>query len=262
MSRIISFGTNGGGAGAGDGHTHLNKEILDRISIDNFGQLYYNSGYNLSDLKSGSILCLLGSTSDASGNNNNAVNTGTNYPTQVTGLDNQPALNFIFGNSQLRCPNLQASLANSQGTTVYAVFQPLNNEFCLCEHTAGNQFDNWWRWASNGRSYMGIFRSTRLESLFSVTVGMWQCWSIHSRNSDYEVIINKASQGVQVSGVNSVSGGFWQGNDFYISPNWRYMLGNLALLIVVPYWVDKASLFHQAKMAAIKGRFPSLPFVA
>ena len=247
--------------GAGSGHTHTNKTILDSIAVDAFGQLYYNTGYSMTDLKSQSVLCLLGSTTDASGYGNNAVNSGSAYPTQVTGLDGQPALNFASTNSQLRCQNLQSSLTGSTGATIYTVFRPQNSEFSLCEHTATNQFDSWWRWSGSSRGYIGLFRNIRVDHYpFSVSVGNWQCWSIHSRASDYEVIINKASQGVQVAGINGVSGTYWQGNDFFVSPNWRSFLGDLALLIVIPYWVDKAGTFHQAKMAAIKGRFLSLPF--
>lgn len=249
----------GAGGGGGSGHTHSNLSILNSIAVDSFGQLYYNSGYSLTDLKTDSILCLRGSTSDSSGYGNNAVNTGAGYPIQIVGLDNQPVLNFSSTNSQLRCQNLQSNLAGSSGATIYAVFQPQTNSFTICEHTATNQYDSWWRYV-DGNGYVGTFRNSRID-LYPLNVGLsWQCWSMHSRNTDYEVIINKQSQGVKVSGSSGVVGNYWQGNDFLISPNWRSFLGSLALLLVIPYWVDKAGIFHQKKMEAIKGLFPSLPF--
>lgn len=251
---FLNFGVTGGSGGSG--HSHPNLNVLNGIALDNYGQLYYNTGYSLSDLKTQSILCLLGSTADSSGYGNNAINSGPNYPTQVAGLDNQTVLNFANSNSQLRCSNLQANLVGSSGATIYTVFQPISSGYCICEHTATNQFDGWWQWNGDGQGYMAIFRNSRLIQAPSGTG--WQCWSIHSRSADYEVLINKVSKGVQ--GVNGVSGTYWQGNDFLISPNWRPFLGSLALLIVIPFWVDKASVFHAAKMAAIKGRFPSLPF--
>lgn len=255
MTSIIG----GSNPSSGSNHTHNNKTLLDAIAVDSFGQLYYNSGYSLNDLKTQSILCLLGSTTDTSGYGNNAANTGANYPTQIVGLDNQLVLNFANHNSQLRCPNLQTNLAGSTGATIYAVFQPTANQAgSLCEHTANNQFGGWWKYDNNG--YCAIFRNNRIEQYPANVGAVWQCWSIHSRSADYEILINKASKGVQVPGVNGVSGTYWQGNDFYISPNWNSFFGNLALLIVIPFWVDKASAFHTAKMAAIKGRFPSLPF--
>lgn len=69
----------------------------------------------------------------------------------------------------------------------------------------------------------------------------------------YEFILNGQTKGVV--------GGNWSGGDrFYICPVGRGCTCNLLLLLVVPFWVDKNSLFHKQKLTAIKGRFPSLPF--
>lgn len=239
--------------GSTNSHTHLNLELLQKIKVDSFGQLYYESGFNPDALKAGTILALLGSLNDESGYQNVVTPTpGQQNPVQVLGLDGRSALSLVTNQTELSVPNISTILAGSTGATLYCVYYnsiPGSVQSLI----ATSNVDNWWRW-SDGNGYISVFRNTRLE-VYPPNMPLTGNFlvSIHSRSSDYELFVNNSTKGV-------VGGNWFGGDRFLICPLGKYCTCNLLLLLVVPFWVDKNSLFHQQKLTAIKGRFPSLPF--
>jgi hypothetical protein len=241
-------------SGSTNNHQHSNFPLLEKIKVDSFGQLYYESNFDPDALKAGTILALLGSLNDESGYSNVVTPlAGQSNPTQILGLDNRPALALINHQTQLSVSNIPSLLAGSAGATLYIVYSVsvLNG----CENLiATNAADNWWRWGQDGNGYISVFRSTRLEMYPPNMPASGNFFvSIHSRSSDYELILNGETKGV-------VGGNWFGGDRFQICPPGKGCTCNLSLLLVVPFWVDKNSLFHKQKLTAIKGRFPSLPF--
>lgn len=239
--------------GSASSHQHLNLEVLQRIKVDSFGQLYYESNFDPDALKAGTILALIGSLNDESGYSNVITPTsGQSNPVQVPGLDGRPTLSLVTNSTELSISNIPLLLANSTGATLYAVYSNTNsNGVQELLRTANN--DPWWRY-SDSNGYFGVFRNTRAESYPQAMplTGNFLV-SIHSRNGDYEIFINHQTRGV-------IGGSWFKGDRFIICPSGKWCTCNLSLLLIVPFWVDKNSLFHQQKVTAIKGRFPSLPF--
>jgi len=231
-----------------------NADVLSKIRVDSFGQLYYESGFDPNALKAGTILALLGSLNDESGYQNVVTPTpGQQNPLQVLGLDGRPGLSLITNQTELSVPNIPSLLASSTGASLYAVYSNTNSNGVQSLINTNNA-ENWWRFYGNGDGYLSVFRNVRLENYPSgmPLTGNFLA-TIHSRNSDYEFILNNQTKGV-------VGGNWFTGDRFFICPQGRWCTCILLLLLVVPFWVDKNSLFHQQKIAAIKGRFPSLPF--
>lgn len=238
--------------GGESNHSHSNLPVLEKVRVDSFNRLYSDSNYNPDHLTEGTVLALLGSLSDSSGYSNLVTPTpGQQNPVQVIGLDNNPSLALQSNLTELSIPTLPSKLIEN-GATLYLVYSNFNSPVEGLINTSGA--DNWWRFSLNGHGYFGIFRNQRTEQYpqnMPVTGNYFV--SIHSRASDYEVFVNNQSKGV-------VAGSYWGGDRFIICPQGRACNCSLALLLVVPFWVDKTSFFHQRKVEAIKGKFPSLPF--
>lgn len=234
-------------------HTHSNLDTLEKIKIDSFGQLYYENDFNPDALKAETILALLGSLNDESGYSNIVTPTPNQQnPVQVLGLDARPALSLVTNSTELSIANVPTLLAASTGATLYAVYSNSNSNG-VQDLVRTNGGDPWWRF-TNGDGYFGVFRNSRAENYpLGMPLSGNFLVSIHSRSSDYEIFINGQSRGV-------IGGSWFQGDRFIVCPQGRWCTCNFSLLLVVPFWVDKNSLFHQQKLAAIKGRFPSLPF--
>lgn len=248
MINLLGSGASGGGSS----HSHSNLPLLEKIKVDSYGNLYYDNGYNPDHLKEGSVLALLGGLNDESGYSNLISPTsGQQNPVQAVGLDGNPILALQSNTTELSVPTLPSKLIEN-GATLYLVYSNFGSAIEGLINTSNA--DNWWRFSLNGHGYFGIFRNVRTEQYpQNMPITGNYLVSIHSRDSDYEVFINNQTKGV-------VSGSYWAGDRFIICPQGRICNCSLALLLVVPFWVDKLSFFHQRKLQAIKGRFPSLPF--
>jgi hypothetical protein len=238
----------GGSSSSSSNHQHSNLPLLEKIKVDSFGQLYYESGFNPDYLKSGTILALLGSLNDESGYGNIVI-PSYNNPIQILGLDGKPALG-LTNSTELSVPSIPSLLGGATGATLYAVYSYSTN---VAELIRTAQNSGWWNYSGTG--YFSVFRNQRLEGYPAPIPSSGNFLiSVHSRSVDYEIFINNLTKGVV--------GGNWYGGDrFIIGPAGSPCVCNLSLLLVIPFWVDKNSLFHNQKLTAIKGRFPSLPFI-
>lgn len=248
MASIINLNP----SSSGGNHSHDNLTLLQNFKVSASGVVYYDFGYNPDHLSEGTVLALFGSLNDVSGYSNTVTPTsGQQNPVQVVGLDNNPVLAFQSNINEISIPTLPSKLTQD-GATIYIVYSNFNNP--VEELVRTSSVDSWWRFSFNGHGYFGILRNQRAEQYPQnmPQTGNYLV-SIHSRSSDYEVFINNQTKGV-------VSGSYWGGDRFIICPQGRVCNCSLALLLVVPFWVDKTSFYHQRKLTTIKAKFPSLPF--
>jgi hypothetical protein len=188
--------------------------------------------------------------SDRSGNNNNASPINANTPpVRAIGLDNR----FVFrwngtGTQELSIP---AFMAGTTSATVYCVYTVNSTQYNLIR-TAN--LDDYWRFSSNGAGYFGVFRSARFEGYpLNMPSNGNVLVSIHASSTQQEIIVNNSARGVQSSTYST-------GDRFRIATNDRLFNGDIALILVYPSFIDKASTTHQSIISAIKSSYPSLPF--
>lgn len=194
----------------------------------------------------GLALLLQGSLTDSSGNNNhaNALNV---LPEMATGIDEQEVLRWNgTGTQELDIP---VFLGSTTGATLYCVFTA-NNEgnYNLVRTT---NIDDYWRFV-NGNGYFGTFLNSRLSNYPS---GMPSTGShlvsIHASGNSYEVLLDNQSKGI----VNAV---YNPGNIFRIGTNDKPFKGDIALILVYPFFIDKSSSQHQTNILTIASKYPSL----
>ncbi|MFB2880869.1 hypothetical protein, partial [Floridanema aerugineum] len=213
-------------------------------AITNYFNLTSSNPSNDLILTEGTVLSMLGSLTDQSGYSNViSATAGQQNPFQTVGIDNNPALSLITNQNELSIPNIP-NLLTGNGATLYVVFGSFDgNGVQELVRTQPNG-ETWWRF-SNGKGYFSVFRNSRLEEYPSaMPLNGNFLLSIHSRSNDYEIFINNASQGV-------VGGNYFKGDRFLICPKGKYNNCYLYLLLVVPFWVDKNSSYHQRKLNAI-----------
>ena len=75
--------------------------------------------------------------------------------------------------------------------------------------------------------------------------------SIHADSSSYEVLLNNVSEGAQ-------SPGFSPGDRFIIGANDKPFNGDIALILVYPFFINKTSTEHTSIVNSIKTVYPSL----
>lgn len=196
-----------------------------------------------------SLLLDNGSLVDKSGNNRNAVPTGLNSPSIVTGIDGKQVLRWDgTGNQELQIPPF---LSNTSGATLY----------CVCSIYGGDNYnlvrtspiDDYWKFVA-GTGYFGTFRSSRYEGYPSSMPSTGNhLISIHASPTDYEVVVDTISKGVQQSS-------YVPGDRFRIGVNDKVFTGDIALLLVYPQYTQPGSTSDLGVRNSIKSAYPSLPF--
>lgn len=193
-----------------------------------------------------------GSLLDRSGNNRHLtpLNPST-PPTKATGIDNKQILRWNGTGTQ----ELQTNpfLAGTTGATLYCVFTVSGNtNYGLVRTQSG--IDDFWRFVNNSAGYFGVFRNIRYEAYpLNMPVSGSHLVSVHSNGTNYEVIQNTVSKGVQ-------SSSYVPGNVFRVGVNNLPFNGDIALILVYPYHINKTSQEHTNIITAIKQFYPSLPF--
>lgn len=202
----------------------------------------YPSGMSLR-LDDGSLL-------DKSGNNNNASPVGANSPSVATGLDSKQVLRWNgAGNQELQ---INPFLSGTSEATLYCVFTVSANTNYNLIRTAN--IDDYWRFTNNGAGYFGTFQSSRIEAYpLGMPSSGSHLVSIHASANSYEVILDNVSKGVQ-------SRSYSAGDRFRIGTNDKAFNGDIALILVYPQYIDKASTTHINCVQTIKSSYPSLPF--
>ncbi|WP_427159410.1 hypothetical protein ACQFX9_25825 [Aliinostoc sp. HNIBRCY26] len=193
-----------------------------------------------------------GSYSDRSGSGNNLtpVNAST-PPTKAVGIDNKQILRWNGSSNQ----ELQGTpfLNGTSGATLYTVFTVnSSNHYGIVRTQSG--LGDYWRFSVNSAGYFGVFRSSRFEAYpLDMPQSGSHLISVHANGTNYEVIQNKVSKGVQ-------SSAYTPGNVFRVGVNDLPFTGDIALILVYPYHISKTSQEHLNILAAIKQFYPSLPF--
>ncbi|MEH1905827.1 MAG: hypothetical protein V7L04_31730 [Nostoc sp.] len=190
-----------------------------------------------------------GSLTDKSGNNRNASPIGVNSPSVATGIDDKQVLRWDgTGRQELQIPPF---LSNTTGATLY----------CVCTINGGDNYnlvrtfsiDDYWKFVSVS-GYFGTFRNSRYEGYPS---GMPSTGnhliSIHASATDYEVVVDTISKGVQQSS-------YVPGDRFRIGVNDKVFNGDIALLLVYPQYTQPGSTSDLGVRSTIKSIYPSLPF--
>ncbi len=191
-----------------------------------------------------------GSLADKSGNSRDATLLGTTAPSVVNGIDGKTVFRWSgAGNQELQV--IPTFLSETTGATAYVVYTASNSNYNLLRTAS---LDDYWRFSNNSAGYFGTFRSSRYEAYPS---GMpdsgHHLVSIHASSNTYEVILDNVSKGVQSSTYSA-------GDRFRIVTNDKPFSGDVALILIYPYLIDKASTAHASCLQAIKSYYPSLPF--
>lgn len=193
-----------------------------------------------------------GSYQDRSGNNRHLTPLNPNTPPiKAVGLDNKQVLRWNGTGSQelQRDPFLNGTTA----ATLYCVFTVLaNNHYGLVRTQSG--LGDYWRFTQNAAGYFGLFRNIRFEAYpLNMPSSGSHLVSIHANGTNYEVIQNNVSKGVQ-------SSGYTPGNVFRVGVNDLLFNGDIALILLYPYHINKTTLEHTNIITEIKNFYPSLPF--
>jgi hypothetical protein len=206
----------------------------------------------ITGIANGAALWLRGSLSDLSGNDRNATPFGTNSPSIVTGLDDNPALKFTdAGREELQVPYF---LSETTAATLYIVFAPNSDIQYNLIKTAG--IDDYWCFSGDRRGYFGTFQSSRNDGYPTLMPSSGNhLVSIHTNTSSYyEVLLNNTSQGILNKSYSS-------GDRFKIaadSNNGKQYDGQISEIIVYPFLLNKNSAEHQQNINYLKARYPSL----
>lgn len=208
-----------------------------------------NAGSSTSYPSGMALLLDNGSLADKSGNNRNAVPTGLNSPSVARGLDGKQVLRWNgTGDQELQIPPF---LGNTNGATLY----------CVCSIYAGDNYnlvrtypiDDYWKFVA-GTGYFGTFRSSRYNGYPSSMPSTGNhLISIHASPTDYEVVVDTISKGVQESS-------YVPGDRFRIGVNDKVFSGDIALLLVYPQYTPPGSTSDLGVRNSIKLAYPSLPF--
>lgn len=192
-----------------------------------------------------------GSLSDRSGNNYGVTPiNASSPPNKVLGLDNKFVLRWNGSATQ----ELQVTpfLAGTTSATLYAVYTVASNNNYSIVRTAN--LDDFWYFNQNNAGYLGVFRSSRFEAYpLNMPASGHALVSIHANTTQQEVVVNNSARGVQNSNYSA-------GDRFRIGANNRAFNGDIALLLVYPYFINRTSQEHQSIITAIKSFYPSLPF--
>lgn len=192
-----------------------------------------------------------GSLTDKSSNGRNASPVGANSPATVTGVDGKQVFRWAGTSNQ----ELQVTpfLTGTSGATLYCVFTVSANTNYNLIKTAN--IDDYWRLSSNSDGYIGTFRNTRISNYPSgMPSSGSHLVSIHANSSGYEVILDNVSKGLR-------SETYSAGDRFRVGTNDKAFNGDIALILVYPYWINKTSYDHTSCVQAIKQFYPSLPFI-
>lgn len=203
----------------------------------------------LSSYLSGMALWLEnGSLLDKSGNARNASSASSRPPTIAVGLNNKNVLRWNGSSTQE--VQINPFLQSATAATLYVVFSLNNNNQYNLLKTAN--IDDYWRFSGNGSGYIGTFSSSRRGGYPDAmpTTGN-HLLSIHADSSSYEVLLNNVSEGAQ-------SPGFSPGDRFIIGANDKPFNGDIALILVYPFFINKTSTEHTSIVNSIKTVYPSL----
>jgi hypothetical protein len=192
-----------------------------------------------------------GSLSDRSGNNYSVTPiNASSPPNKALGLDNKFVLRWNGSATQ----ELQVTpfLAGTTSATLYAVYSVASNNHYGIVRTAN--LEDFWYFNQNNAGYFGVFRSSRFEAypLNMPSFGN-ALVSIHANTTQQEIIVNNSARGIQTSTYSP-------GDRFRIGVNNRNFNGDIALILVYPYFINKTSQEHQLILSSIKSFYPSLPF--
>lgn len=195
----------------------------------------------------GMELLLEGSLNDTSGNDNHAVPIGSLSPSIAIGIDGKNVLRWDgSGTQELEIPYF---LENTTGATLYCVFTAKNEDNYNLIRT--KNLDDYWRFA-NGTGYIGTFSGSRKAGYpASMPSDGNNLISIHADSNSYEVLLNNQSQGLRANSYNS-------GDRFRITTNDKQFKGDIALILVYPFFINPSNQIHQGNVASIKNNFPSL----
>jgi hypothetical protein len=105
--------------------------------------------------------------------------------------------------------------------------------------------------ANNG--YFGTFCGARFNNYpLNMPISGNHLISIHANSSEYEVLLDNISKGIQ-------EGNYYNpGTLFEIATNDKAFGGDISCLIVYPFFIDKTSASHAQNISAFNNLYPAL----
>jgi hypothetical protein len=200
----------------------------------------------------GMSLWIEGSLVDKSSNNRTISPVGTLSPSIAVGLDNKNVLRWSgAGNQELQ---VTPFLTGTTGATVYVVYT-VNSPTVNYNLIRTSNVDDYWRFSGDTHGYIGTFRNNRGNQYpLSMPNTGSHLISIHATGTNYEVILDKVSKGMDIGTT------YTPGDRFRIVTNDKAFAGDVSLILVYPTFIDKASTNHNSILQTIKNNYPSLPF--